>query len=170
MILFVETLTISALRGHSTKIKTLLSVAFYIFILVYPPSSTYSLYSMFAPILGTFWYIFFILIGFLYFFFGHLFPKESEGVRAESRKLSGPSTTFEVAKEVALDRMEAGKELGKVKSQLAAARAEMATLTDSHQRSEQQKIIAALINEEKALEHRMKYDSQVKEQMRKRLN
>ena len=48
---------------------SLFTVAIYIFIIVYPPDSERSLYSIFAP-LATFWWIFAIIIGLIWVFLG----------------------------------------------------------------------------------------------------
>ena len=100
LVLFVELLTASALRDHGKKLTTLLSVSFYIFIIVYPPGATYSLYSMFAPILGTVWYLFVILLGFMFFLFNRLFAKEATGVRAESRLLYAGKDIWDTQRQI----------------------------------------------------------------------
>lgn len=58
--------------------KILIGVAIYVFIIVFPPNATYSLYSMFAP-LGQVWFILIIILVGIYAFFKTLFPGEGGG-------------------------------------------------------------------------------------------
>lgn len=53
--------------------KILIGVAIYVFIIVFPPNETYSLYSMFAP-LGQVWFILIIILVGIYAFFRTFFP------------------------------------------------------------------------------------------------
>ncbi len=59
-------------------ISALLGVSFYIFLIVYPPNATSSLYGAFAPI-GTVWYIVVILIGLLYVLLHRILPTKKDG-------------------------------------------------------------------------------------------
>ncbi len=163
LILFIEVLTTSALRTEGKKLSTLLSVAFYIFILVYPPGSTYSLYSMFAPILGTLWYIFFILIGFMFFLFNRIFPRDSTGVRAESRLLSQ-------GKDMALEMMRTSEEVKRADAQIEAVKARIAELksegASSDIRAKQEEELSHLIREKAALQDELRIQKQIKKRAR----
>ena len=58
--------------------KILIGVAIYVFIIVFPPNETYSLYSMFAP-LGQVWFILIIVLVGIYAIFKTFFPSEGGG-------------------------------------------------------------------------------------------
>ena len=70
MVMFILYLGKEANFGGHKGLEILLTLAFFIFLIVYPPNASYSLYSVFAQILGTIWYLFFILFGFVYFIVG----------------------------------------------------------------------------------------------------
>lgn len=78
MVIFVVLLT-EKMFEQRQGLKMLLTLSFFLFIVVYPPNATYSLYSIMAPILGTVWYLFVILIGFVFFLFSKILPKEGVG-------------------------------------------------------------------------------------------
>jgi hypothetical protein len=74
MIMFILFLGKEANFGGHKGMEILLTVAFFMFLVVYPPNASYSLYSVFAQILGTVWYLFFILFGFIWFIARKLLP------------------------------------------------------------------------------------------------
>jgi hypothetical protein len=68
--------------------KMLIGVAIYVFIIVFPPNETYSLYSMFAP-LGQIWFILIIILVGIYAIFKTFFPSSGGGGAGGAQSKSG---------------------------------------------------------------------------------
>lgn len=65
LVAIIFLLSAKVFSGHS-GIQILLGVSFYIFIIVYPPNASTSLYSFFAPI-SQLWFIVVIILGLMYY-------------------------------------------------------------------------------------------------------
>ncbi len=74
VILIVYMIAHQVAKGHGPKgFEIFLGVAVYIFIIVWPPNETFSLYSMFAP-LGQMWFILVIILVGIWAVFRTFFP------------------------------------------------------------------------------------------------
>lgn len=152
MVIFVVLLT-EKMFEQRQGLKMLLTLSFFLFIVVYPPNATYSLYSIMAPILGTVWYLFVILIGFVFFLFSKILPKEGvggvRGMASTYKKVRGKEFPGFEAQTAARERLTA------IDIEIAELKKARGGVESSDQKKVYDEEIAKLVREQAELKRRI---------------